>query len=216
MTSPCCARQCWVRPASRQGPPRSKRSWPLSTIGNGSFDFRQCRSELESTQKSRARLCDDSGDIGRSGIGSHMCGSRIQAKEAARIARALGLTASGIESIIKADASNLHAAFQPVSLSSRWKSEALQTFGLRPSRYLGHSMSKILVVEDSPEFREMLVTVLQANGHTVMTAQNGLQAIRKVELGNPDLIITDIHMPALNGLEMIRWIRLNSSSKAVP
>jgi len=77
-------------------------------------------------------------------------------------------------------------------------------------------MSKILVVEDSPEFREMLATVLQAEGHTVMTAQNGLQAISEMELWSPDLIITDIHMPALNGLEMIRRIRLDSKFKSVP
>jgi len=77
-------------------------------------------------------------------------------------------------------------------------------------------MSKILVVEDSPEFSEMLVAVLQAEGHSVMTAEDGLQAITQVEVWNPDLIITDIHMPALNGLEMIRWVRVNSRSKDVP
>jgi len=77
-------------------------------------------------------------------------------------------------------------------------------------------MSKILVVEDNPEFREMLATVLRAEGHNVITAQNGLEAINKVELLSPDLIITDIHMPALNGLEMIRWIRLNGRLKNVP
>src|SRR5215469_2081140 len=77
-------------------------------------------------------------------------------------------------------------------------------------------MSKILVVDDSTEFSEMLVSVLQAEGHTVVTAQDGLQAISKVEFWNPDLIITDIHMPALNGLEMIRRIRLDSRFSSVP
>ena len=77
-------------------------------------------------------------------------------------------------------------------------------------------MSKILVVEDSPEFGEMLATVLQAEGHTVMTAPNGLHAMSKVEFWNPDLIITDIHMPGLNGLEMIRRIRLDSKFRNLP
>jgi CheY-like chemotaxis protein len=78
------------------------------------------------------------------------------------------------------------------------------------------SMSKILVVEDSPEFGEMLATVLQAEGHTVMTAEDGLHAIGKMEFWHPDLIITDIHMPALNGLEMIRRIRLDTKFSTVP
>jgi len=77
-------------------------------------------------------------------------------------------------------------------------------------------MSKILVVDDSTEFSEMLVSVLQAEGHTVVTAQDGLQAISKIEVWNPDLIITDIHMPALNGLEMIRRIRLDRNFRDIP
>jgi len=95
------------------------------------------------------------------------------------------------------------------------RAEAFE-IGVRPFSPVRLSMSKILVVEDSPEFGEMLATVLQAEGHTVMTAPDGLRAISKAEFWKPDLIITDIHMPALNGLEMIRRLRLDTKFRNVP
>jgi two-component system chemotaxis response regulator CheY len=77
-------------------------------------------------------------------------------------------------------------------------------------------MSKILVVDDNREVCEMLMMVLEAEGHTVMTAESGADATSMFESWNPELVVTDIHMPILNGLELIRRIRLEGRSKNVP
>src|SRR5262249_23621775 len=98
------------------------------------------------------------------------------------------LTVYRIQPIIGLDAGNLHCAFQPLYSVAAGRAKT-QTPSRAKIVYIswGHPMSKILVVEDSPEFSEMLVAVLQAEGHSVMTAEDGLQAITQVEVWNPDL-----------------------------
>ncbi|HSE35871.1 MAG TPA: response regulator [Blastocatellia bacterium] len=65
----------------------------------------------------------------------------------------------------------------------------------------------ILVVEDNPEAREMVSFILAAEGFSVVTAEDGEAALELVENKPPDLIITDIQMPNLDGIEMIKRLR---------
>lgn len=74
----------------------------------------------------------------------------------------------------------------------------------------------ILVVEDNPDSREMVSIVLTAAGFLVITAEDGQQALDKVKDQQPDLIITDIQMPNLDGIEMIKRMRDLFRSKPVP
>lgn len=74
----------------------------------------------------------------------------------------------------------------------------------------------ILVVEDNPDAREMVSFILSAEGFVVMTAEDGQQAIELVKDNPPDLIITDIQMPNLDGIEMIKRMRELFRSKPVP
>ena len=67
----------------------------------------------------------------------------------------------------------------------------------------------ILVIEDHPDQRELLAIVLQREGYRVVTAANGLEALRQVETLRPDLIITDLEMPEMGGLQFL--LRLNKS-----
>lgn len=78
-------------------------------------------------------------------------------------------------------------------------------------------MSKsILVVEDNPDAREMVSLVLTSAGFFVRTAEDGKEALDVVQDWQPDLIITDIQMPNVDGIEMIKRVREHFNSKAVP
>ena len=75
---------------------------------------------------------------------------------------------------------------------------------------------KILVVDDSDDTREMMAKLLELEAYNVITAEDGLVGLNKAETEQPDLIITDINMPNLNGIEMIKMIRRQSPVQGVP
>jgi two-component system response regulator (stage 0 sporulation protein F) len=65
---------------------------------------------------------------------------------------------------------------------------------------------KILIVEDEEGLRLLYEEELKAEGHEVFTASNGKEAIQKLEEKKPDLIILDIVMPVMDGLEALGQI----------
>ena len=76
---------------------------------------------------------------------------------------------------------------------------------------------RILVVEDSPMTRSLIVSSLEEIGDfTVIEAENGFQALRKLPEVNPDLVITDINMPDINGLEVVRFVKQSENFKDIP
>lgn len=68
-------------------------------------------------------------------------------------------------------------------------------------------MAKILVVDDSPEMRQLLSLALRKSGYQVATAGDGREALDLLAHTRPDLVITDIHMPVMNGLQLIQQVR---------
>ena len=68
-------------------------------------------------------------------------------------------------------------------------------------------MRKILVVDDEPNIRKMLMRVLSSEGFTVKEAVNGLEALKKIEEENNSLVLLDLKMPGLNGIETLEKIR---------
>lgn len=64
-------------------------------------------------------------------------------------------------------------------------------------------MKKILVVEDEEGLRLFYKEELEAEGYEVITARNGKEAIQELEKGKPDLIILDIVMPVMDGMEAL-------------
>ena len=78
-------------------------------------------------------------------------------------------------------------------------------------------MKKILVTEDSPTMRSFLTATIEAmGGYTVVEATNGFDALRLLPREQVDLIITDINMPDINGLELISYVRNNPNYRSIP
>ena len=65
-------------------------------------------------------------------------------------------------------------------------------------------MARILVVDDDPALREVLEEMLAQWGHTVVTAQDGVEAIERFVGEGADLILSDVMMPRMNGLDLLR------------
>ena len=68
-------------------------------------------------------------------------------------------------------------------------------------------MKRILVVDDEPQITRMLRASLQSSGYEVLIANNGEEAYKRVIADRPDLIITDLAMPEMNGLELTQAVR---------
>lgn len=75
---------------------------------------------------------------------------------------------------------------------------------------------KILVVEDIADTRDMLALMLRVEGYIVYTAVDGEEALKLLETHCPDLIITDINMPRLDGLELIKLVRQLPECRELP
>jgi two-component system, chemotaxis family, chemotaxis protein CheY len=68
-------------------------------------------------------------------------------------------------------------------------------------------MATVLTVDDSPSIRQMIKVTLEPAGHSVIEAGDGAQGLAKCQASRPDLVITDLNMPTMNGLELIRALR---------
>ena len=68
-------------------------------------------------------------------------------------------------------------------------------------------MARILIVEDDTMVRQLLRIVLRQQGHEIIEAQNGHEGLQQYQAQLPDVVITDIQMPKMDGLEMIQEIQ---------
>jgi PAS domain S-box-containing protein len=75
-------------------------------------------------------------------------------------------------------------------------------------------MATILVVDDLKANREVLVTLLRYKGHRLLEAENGRQGLTVVQAEQPDLVITDVLMPVMDGYEFVRQLRLDPATRA--
>lgn len=77
-------------------------------------------------------------------------------------------------------------------------------------------MSTVLIVDDSQTLRQMLTELLQKSGLKVIEATNGAEAKEKIQTKAPDLVITDLVMPQMNGYELCRWIKNDPNTQDIP
>ena len=74
----------------------------------------------------------------------------------------------------------------------------------------------ILIVDDNPDLRGYVGSILQREGYQISTARNGLEGLQRVQEYQPNLILTDLMMPQMSGLEMIQHIRQLEVAKGTP
>jgi CheY-like chemotaxis protein len=77
-------------------------------------------------------------------------------------------------------------------------------------------VSRVLVVDDEPDMRFILRRIFERAGHEVVDAGDGDAALRLAEQARPDLVITDMMMPVMGGAELIRRIRAEPDTAAIP
>lgn len=78
------------------------------------------------------------------------------------------------------------------------------------------SKSNILVVDDNPDKLQLIEAALSLAGYNVTTATDGVEALAAIESYQPDLVITDVMMPRMNGYELAQRIRANPVTKFIP
>lgn len=74
----------------------------------------------------------------------------------------------------------------------------------------------ILVVDDSESIREVVSFTLEKAGHKVLKAIDGQDALKYLDGTDISLIITDLHMPIMNGIELIKKVRATEAYKRIP
>ena len=77
-------------------------------------------------------------------------------------------------------------------------------------------MARILAVDDSAAMRQMVSITLSGAGHEVEQAADGCEALQKAEATRFDLVITDVNMPKMDGITLVRELRGRASYKYVP
>ena len=77
-------------------------------------------------------------------------------------------------------------------------------------------MKTILVVDDETHIQELIKFNLEKNGFNVITADNGLDALKLAETKKPDLIFLDLMLPGMDGLDVCKNLRKNPGIERIP
>jgi len=79
-----------------------------------------------------------------------------------------------------------------------------------------YNHSKILIVEDDPQFADILTKALNGLNHVVIKATNGVEALEIIRSNQPDLIITDLNMPHMDGYELCSHLKEDRHTRLIP
>jgi len=74
----------------------------------------------------------------------------------------------------------------------------------------------ILLADDEDDIKVVVRMFLEANGYEVLTAYDGLDAVEKIKESKPDLVLMDIMMPVLDGIEVTRQVKAQEETKNIP
>ncbi|WP_298733697.1 response regulator [uncultured Chitinophaga sp.] len=74
----------------------------------------------------------------------------------------------------------------------------------------------ILLIEDKPTLLDTLKSLLELNHYKVIVASNGAEGMEQAKLNRPDLVISDIYMPVLNGYELLELLKKDDMLRNIP
>jgi two-component system, OmpR family, alkaline phosphatase synthesis response regulator PhoP len=77
-------------------------------------------------------------------------------------------------------------------------------------------MPRILAVDDEPNIVRLIEVNLTRHGYQVETANNGVQALEKIRASRPDLVVSDVMMPEMDGFELLSSIRRDPALESLP
>ncbi|MBE9029101.1 response regulator [filamentous cyanobacterium LEGE 11480] len=75
---------------------------------------------------------------------------------------------------------------------------------------------KVLIVDDMKSELQLISNYLQSAGYVVSTAENGEEAFEQAKASLPDIIVTDLVMPQITGLELCRLLKKDATTSAIP
>ena len=75
---------------------------------------------------------------------------------------------------------------------------------------------KILVIEDEPDILEVIQYNLEREGHKVIACRNGEQGLSRIRTDNPDLVVLDLMLPGMDGVEVCRQVKNDPLTRAIP
>ena len=78
-----------------------------------------------------------------------------------------------------------------------------------------HPAPRILIVDDAPDVRTIHTRYLYGSGMEVLTAENGTMALDAARRAAPDVIVTDVDMPVMDGLDLCRQLRADAATRHV-
>lgn len=106
-----------------------------------------------------------------------------------------------------------HCFFLQTGALARLRGAAARPYG---GAAQARSRPRVLVVDDSEITRDMLVVLLQRRGFETSEAVDGKDALERMPTARPDIVLTDLDMPVMDGVELIRALRSNATTSGMP
>ncbi|MDP1990293.1 MAG: response regulator [Syntrophales bacterium] len=99
---------------------------------------------------------------------------------------------------------------------SQAQTQLIETIESVLEKFKFHHNRLVLVVDDSRTVRNLVTQALQGAGFKVITAENGKQALKRIDEQRPDLIISDVDMPEMNGIDFCKTLHADPSLAVIP
>jgi two-component system cell cycle response regulator DivK len=87
---------------------------------------------------------------------------------------------------------------------------------LTPEQRHSHSQKTVLIVEDNELNMRLFHDIMEMQGYNILQTTNGMDALKLARRHRPDLIVMDIQLPEVSGIEVSRWIKEDDNLKSTP
>jgi two-component system, cell cycle response regulator DivK len=86
----------------------------------------------------------------------------------------------------------------------------------RDSTFADRTVRKVLIVEDNDLNMKLFNDLLEAHGYSTLQTRDGVEALRMARQHHPDLILMDIQLPEVSGLEVTKWLKEDDALRGIP